>query len=357
MSITGNRGEWSEIYVFLKLLGEGIIHAGDADMNVVSDVIYPVIKIIREEESHIDYTPDIDRSLVFIDESGNRISEIPMQRFLQESRYLLNNIKTNNGTFSVDTTESFMHEIKCKHLKAPSKDKSDITIVIHDAMTGRNPQLGFSIKSKLGSASTLLNASRATNFTFRITGALSEEKIAEINAIDSQKGRMSALSESGCRLEFAFADSEIFNSNLMLVDTAMPTIIANALLAFFSCDCKSVKAATEHIIATNPVGVKTSDLKTFYEHKMKNLLVDVALGMKPTTLWSGRYEANGGYLVVKEDGDVICYHFYLRNELESYLFNNTKFEQASRKRHGYGDIVRADDGKLYMKLNLQIRFE
>lgn len=277
---------------------------------------------------------------------------VPSELFLQEAESFLaiDNSQTDLSKIVARTTESINRLFsRNTNLRRNYNTDAIITIFVH-----RNNPF---IKSKLGSASTLLNASRATNFTFRITGTLSEEKIAEISAIDSQRGRMSALSESGCQLEFAFADSEIFNSNLMLVDTAMPTIIANALLAFFSCDCKSLKAATEHIVATNPVGVKTSDLKTFYEHKMKNLLVDVALGMKPTTLWSGRYEANGGYLVVKEDGDVICYHFYLRNELESYLFNNTKFEQASRKRHGYGDIVRADDGKLYMKLNLQIRFE
>lgn len=357
MPITGNRGEWSEIYVLLKLLGEGIIHAGDAEMNIIPDVIYPIIKIIREEECRVDYTPDPERKIVFIDENNNRLSEIPMQRFLEEAGHLLTNIKIHNGTFQVEATESFMHKIKCKQLKAPAKDKSDITIVIHDDITGRNPLLGFSIKSKLGSASTLLNASRATNFIFRINGPLSEDRIDEINALNSQKERMAALRNAGCTLEFVNVESEVFGSNLMLVDTAMPTIMANALLAFFSCDCKSIKAATEHIIDMNPVGVKIKDPKTFYEHKMKNLLVDVALGMKPTTMWSGRYEANGGYLVVKEDGDVICYHFYLRNELESYLFNNTKFEQASRKRHEYGDIILSDDNKPYMKLNLQIRFD
>ncbi|MGN0007158.1 MAG: HpaII family restriction endonuclease [Alistipes sp.] len=277
---------------------------------------------------------------------------VPSELFLQEAESFLaiENLQTDVYKIKAHTTES-INRLFSYNTNLSGKYNTDviITIFVH-----RNNTF---FKSKLGSASTLLNASRATNFVFRINGLLSEDKIGEINAINSQQERMIALREAGCKLEFVNVESEVFASNLMLVDTAMPTIMANCLLAFFAYDCKSVKSATKYMAGTNPLGLRTGDLDTFYEHKMKTLLVDVALGMKPTTMWSGRYEANGGYLVVKEDGDVICYHFYLRNELESYLFNNTKFEQASRKRHGYGDIILSDDNKLYMKLNLQIRFD
>ena len=63
----------------------------------------------------------------------------------------------------------------------------------------------------------------------------------------------------------------------------------------------------------------------FYVHKFKQLLIAFALGMTPSEQWKGRYDANGGYIVVREDGEVVCYHFYERNELEDYLF----------EKHGY----------------------
>lgn len=53
-------------------------------------------------------------------------------------------------------------------LKAPSKDKSDIVLQIHDVHTGFNPICGWSIKSELGNPPTLLNAGATTNFVFRI---------------------------------------------------------------------------------------------------------------------------------------------------------------------------------------------
>jgi hypothetical protein len=47
--ITGNKGEWSEIYVFLKLLADGKLNAADANLNAIPGVYYPIIKILRQE--------------------------------------------------------------------------------------------------------------------------------------------------------------------------------------------------------------------------------------------------------------------------------------------------------------------
>ena len=78
--------------------------------------------------------------------------------------------------------------------------------------------------------------------------------------------------------------------------------------------------------------------------------------MTCTTPWYGNFNANGGYIIVKEDGDIVCYHFFDRNDLENYLFHNTKFESPSTSRYLFGNIYQ--EGKLYfMKLNLQVRFK
>lgn len=75
----------------------------------------------------------------------------------------------------------------------------------------------------------------------------------------------------------------------------------------------------------------------------------------PSKVWDGKYNANGGYIIVKEDGDIICYHIYNKNMFEDYLFFNTKLETASSTRHKFG-ILENINGKLFFKLNLQIRF-
>jgi hypothetical protein len=93
----------------------------------------------------------------------------------------------------------------------------------------------------------------------------------------------------------------------------------------------------------------------YYAYKMKTVLCAFALGMIPSEPWGGIEDANGGYIVVKEDGDVVCFFLYDRNEFEDYLLGCTEFERGSTSRHGYLSIYE-DGGEYFMKLNLQIRF-
>ena len=50
MALTGNKGEWSEIYALFKLLGDGVVYAGDQNLNKIQDLFYPIIMILRQEK-------------------------------------------------------------------------------------------------------------------------------------------------------------------------------------------------------------------------------------------------------------------------------------------------------------------
>ena len=358
MAITGNKGEWSEIYTLFRLLGEGKVHAGDANLNKL-DLYYPILNIIREESKRYEYKPNQDQHIVVIDEEGHEYARISMDKFMSESVSLLNAIKeTNQRAFAVPSAECFMGKIGCTKLKAPSRDKADIHIVIHDLRTNMTPMLGFSIKSQLGSASTLLNATEATNIRYQIVGKkMSDAELLEINNIEDHLPRMKALLDRGYKLQYSDIEHKTFKNNLLFLDTCMPEFIAKCLI----CDSmpnstSKIKDSVEVVAEQNPFGFTGSDVVAFYEHKMKVLLLDAALGMTPAKEWKGRYDANGGYLVVRRDGEIVCYHFYNRNDVEDYLYNNTRFERGSRSRHHFGSLYRGDDGKVYIKLNLQIRF-
>ncbi len=135
MAITGNKGEWSEIYTLFRLLGEGKVHAGDASLNKL-DLYYPIVNIIREESKRYEYKPDKSHNIVIIDEEGYVFARISMDRFMEESKTLLAAIKeTNKRAFEIPTAEHFMGQIGCSKLKAPSHDKADIHIIIHDLRT------------------------------------------------------------------------------------------------------------------------------------------------------------------------------------------------------------------------------
>ena len=53
MGLTGNKGEWSEIYVLLRLLADGRIYAADENLQRLENVYFPILKIIREEKKKV----------------------------------------------------------------------------------------------------------------------------------------------------------------------------------------------------------------------------------------------------------------------------------------------------------------
>lgn len=356
--LTGNKGEWSEIYALFKILGDKQLIAGDADLNKVEELIYPIIKIIRDE-TYGNYEYELFGDLVIVS-GGIEELRLPVKTFAEQSFLLLARIKGSSGVFSVPEIEEFMNSVNCHSLKAKSSSKTDIRIVIHDQRINQTAELGFSIKSQLGGEATLLNAGKTTNFIYQITDykpTLNEiESINDIGTKSKIKDRIELIKSKGGKLKFTKPEKDVFRNNLVLIDSLLPNIAAEILKTFFTSDLNTLKELTDSINKANPLNYDTQFAHTFYEYKIKRFLTDVALGMTPSKVWTGIYDATGGYLVVKENGDVLCYHIYNRNQFEDYLFANTKLETASSTRHDFGKIFE-NDGKYYFKLNLQIRFK
>lgn len=80
-----------------------------------------------------------------------------------------------------------------------------------------------------------------------------------------------------------------------------------------------------------------------------------ALGMTPATPWDGLLQVHGGYIIVREDGEIVCYHIYNQDAFRDYLFLNTRLETPSTTRYDFGKVYE-QNGRCYLKLNLQIRF-
>ena len=357
--MTGNKGEWSELYAFFKLAADGRLYAADADTNKIESIYYDILKIIRsQKDGKWDYIRNGNIKVVS-ESSGDEIAVIPISEFNNNAEMLLSAIKSANdkkGAFEVPEITSFISKVKCNTTKAKSADKSDITLMVHDAKTGSQPTLGFSIKSQLGSPSTLFNASGATNFIYELSGhVLSEDEKETFHTFRLFKDRFDFLDSLGVKVDFVKVDNSIFNSNLMLVDTKMPIIIGNMLENFFRGNASRVAELTEICANKNSCNASEENKQLFYSYKIKELMTDIALGMMPATPWNGNYEATGGYIIVKDDGDVLCYHIYNRNEFREYLYNNTKFDTPSKSKHHFG-MIEAVGGKQILKLNLQIRF-
>lgn len=352
-----NKGEWTELYVLFKLLEEQKLYYGDENLEV-SGLFYKIISIIREEESiHKKYTPKGETIHINIGD-GKDVIVIACEDFAWQSDFLLKAIQTNKskkGAFNIPETRNFMQHISCKKVKADSRTKSDIYIKIHDSKTGLEPKVGFSIKSRLGGRSTLLNPGKTTNWIYELKGNISREDISEFNKMKRFRKKFSFLTNKGITLRYNSMNSDVFEQNLMLIDTMMPELVSELLLIRYSQSISGMCELVKKLEQKNPLGFPANEEYKFYKFKVKRLLCDIALGMVPATPWNGYYEASGGYIIVKENGMVVCYHIYNKNKLEEYLFNNTNFDTASTSRYDFGKIYSKNGGH-YLKLNAQIRF-
>ena len=362
----GNKGEWSEMYVFLRLIADGRIYGADGDVRKKDDIYYDIIRIVRQEDKDsLDYVISDDGKTAEIKSGDQVLLKIERSVFKEEADYLLDTIKASKGpSFASARTQAFMDSIRCFKIKARSSDKSDITIQIHDFRTNMDPTLGFSIKSKLGHPSTLLNAGRTTNMLFILNG-YKPSPLGEQVDFDLETGnlgptlseRYSAIVRNGITFDYVRSDNETFENNLVMVDSNMPMIVAEMLKLHYINGISSIKEQADRLEKDNPLGFKASSSQPLYQYKIKKFLAAVALGMKPATPWDGLDNATGGYIIVKEDGEVLCYHVYNRNDFEDYLFKNTKLDTPSTTRNGFSEIYKGVDGKYYVKLNLQIRFK
>jgi len=347
-----NIGEWSELYALFQILGEGKIHAGDAQLNKLS-AYYPVLHALRNDIVN-DYEVDSQRNVIIT--HGEISKTIPMKVFLDEATSLLSHLQSEKGrSFNIPSTQAFMKEIGCSKIKAPATNKADVELVIHDPITSMINQLGFSIKSQLGSSSTLLNASKATNFVYKITGEMNTDQMKEINNIPEHMDRVAAIFNSGHSLKYDCMANTEFYANLLFIASDLPQIIAECLVEDSLTSGGDLSKILGSVAKRNPCGYPTSNYMAIYENRVKQLLISSALGMMPSKPWNGYYTAPGGYIIVKTNGDVVCYHFYNRNLLEDYLFFNTKFERGGRHKHDFGEIYQVNND-FYFKLNLQIRF-
>jgi type II restriction enzyme len=358
--LTGNKGEWSEPYVLLKLLADGNLSLGDENFNKIKGILYPIIKVIRHEKAGaLEF--EITGNLIVISR-GSLIIKKPITDFVKNAKSCFDKISTakkGEGAFSIMEIESFLNDLSINSLKAKSKLKNDITIQIEDPNTFITPTLGFSIKSQLGRPSTLVNASGATRFTYKLNGPkLSQGIFDKINGIKKYADKLRELNKHGVSLSFEKVENSIFNSNLQTIDSHFATVLSELVLNYYSNDTPSKNSVAnfiKEVASNNILGYNLSINPLMYELMMKKFLTDYALGMRAAEVWQRNYQATGGYLIVRDDGELICYHFYFAKNFEDYLFNNTKLDTPD-KRTNFGFIYE-ESGQQKIMLNLQIRFK
>ena len=375
-----NKGEWSELYTLFKLLSDQNIYPIEKGQDDGQRLRLPILSIMRyiDQDVGVEYRikEDTNICLNINNEEKREISKSDFSKWAVHLFKKLSSVKDKKASFPIPSLDEFRQEACCpkvacvnRNIAENCKDKSDLYIVIHDTFTGQTPKQGFSIKSEIGYPPTLVNASALTNFHYRLTRPLDKVQVDEINNMVIKRknkdvvdimGRLKKILEYGSRLEFDTIEpngkgENVFLENLMVVDSSMPEILSLLLYYSYTTGERKIDKLTARLTEENPLGFPMTVNKNYYEAKVKRLLMDFALGMLPSQPW-GATNLASGVLVVKQSGDIECYHVLYKDTLEDYLYHDLRFETASASRHNFGSITTDESGNQRFTLNLQLRF-
>ena len=116
-----------------------------------------------------------------------------------------------------------------------------------------------------------------------------------------------------------------------------------------------VSELVEYIKQLNPLKIKDELINKhhYYEYKMKEFLMALALGMRPAKMYTGVDSAVAGFLLVDGSGEVIAYQKADRQTFADFLYNNTRLEKGPTAKDKYGYLEK-ENGVHYFKLNLKI---
>jgi hypothetical protein len=79
MNLTANKGEWSELYAFFKILSEKKLYSADESLTLVSNSFLKVLSIIRKEGSDdLSFDIDEEKDRILVKKGSEILGVIPV---------------------------------------------------------------------------------------------------------------------------------------------------------------------------------------------------------------------------------------------------------------------------------------
>ena len=358
MKLTKNKGEWTELLIFVKLLAEQKLYLADKDLNRNGNS-FDITKVTTRNLD-LDFFIINKQKISSVDGLTGKKNEIDISKILDKKNLskLTQSVIDGRATFNIPEFEIIQDNLGFNVVKGgTSSQKSDIVLDISNTEINAKNE-GFGIKSYLGSKPTLLNASGNTNFVFEIQG-INQAEMDGINDIDTRtklKDRIIKIEELGGTFKYVGAEKKTMEYNLKVCDSLMPIIVSHMLYTFYK---KRVAKMSKIVEVIHKDGTLNKEIN--YGDKealiiiIKRLLISVLLGFFAGTKWDGNYLANGT-IVMKKSGDCLGFHITDTKTLNDYLFENISLDTPSTSRHRFGKIYKEKNNKMFFKLNLQLRF-
>lgn len=382
--LSGNIGEWSELYASLKIAVDGFLQGVDVDLSPLQGRKLKVLQVVRS-----DFIIDTGATVTIHKNKDGLIQSKhfkdddysfrePVERFAIRTKNLLNKIKelkkNKSNPYADKDVKELLKKLGCTYLSATSASKKDSLVKMIDPKAGGETDYGFSVKSYLGSPPTLMNSSGATSVSFEIQVGNKDQLVEKLSDVlkDKQHSKYkiaySTLLKSGAELVFNAFDSNAFKKNLMQLDDGLPLIYAYVLQEFERQGSGALDDIFKAIEKSDPLKYGR-DCIHFYRRKFKKFLVASALGMRPDTLWDDIDDATGGFIMVQKNGDIAAFYITDRCKFEQYLMENVELQHPTSIRKTKGGkiknpnkvwllekVSKGKEEKLLVHFNAQVRF-
>ena len=363
-----NKGEASEFYAFLYILGNKVLNLVDKNLNKTGSKV-GFLNILRDGATY-EFT-DHDRIKI---QSRGQVSYIEREKVREDVSKLLKEICTlpkipdDNAVFC-----QVMKLTASDKSKSKSSDKSDLLATVKFPQVPFSQYLGFSIKSYIGNNPTVLNASnKNTQFICTVLHGATHPSGRELEKLKNLYKTKNTLAQfyrnimrEGFQLVFKNTGTNSMTYNLRLIDSHGPELVARLLYEQYAFEgMVSIDDLVKSLARKNDmpeVRVLGSDEQERYDslkYKIQSFLLAFTTGAIAGRKWRGIDEASGGLLVVEKDGEVVCLELVTRNAIGAYLIESAYFETPSRNRHPHGNLkVDPVTGEVTIDLQLQIRLK
>ena len=350
--------EWSELYCFFRLLADGKVTMGTPESRR-SETAWTIAMIQREEHDGPRRYYIEEESIRMEGEQVNK--QVPREDFGTVAEMILQAIKSSseNEVASPEGVEAFLDEVSIFDLESKTDDRTDFSVAFWSPDA---PLCGFTVRARLSAMNSLLDGGRTANLKLEQSGVkFATPTVNKVNALPETPNevaeRMLMIERLGGVLKYSDVADRVFRSNLLMIDLHFPRMLAEMIRTMHLDGVTRVSELTEVIKQMNPLKIKEELIGKhgYYEFKVKQFLMALALGMRPAKIYNGTDSAVEGILLVNNNGEVLCYHKSDKKTMEDFLYLNTRFEKGPVEKDKYG-FLEKENGVYYFKLNAKIGF-